>query len=46
VIGYKFIGGVIHIIDTVLTIPASDSTTAVAAGLTSLASALNATDVN
>jgi uncharacterized surface protein with fasciclin (FAS1) repeats len=36
----KFNGGVIHIIDTVLTIPASDSATAVAAGLTSLASAL------
>jgi uncharacterized surface protein with fasciclin (FAS1) repeats len=36
----KFTGGVIHIIDTVLTIPASDSSTAVAAGLTSLASAL------
>jgi uncharacterized surface protein with fasciclin (FAS1) repeats len=35
-----FNGGVIHIIDTVLTIPESDSDTAVAAGLTSLAGAL------
>jgi uncharacterized surface protein with fasciclin (FAS1) repeats len=36
----KFTDGVIHIIDTVLTIPASDSATAIAAGLSSLASAL------
>jgi uncharacterized surface protein with fasciclin (FAS1) repeats len=36
----KFTGGVIHIIDTVLTVPLSDSATAVAAGLTSLAGAL------
>lgn len=38
-----FTGGVIHIIDTVLTIPTSDAGTAIAAGLTSLASAANAT---
>ena len=36
----NFTGGVIHIIDTVLTIPESDSSTAVAANLTSLAGAL------
>jgi uncharacterized surface protein with fasciclin (FAS1) repeats len=36
----KFTGGVIHIIDTVLTLPISDAATAVAAGLTSLAGAL------
>jgi len=35
-----FDGGVIHVIDSVLTIPASDSDTATAAGLTSLATAL------
>jgi transforming growth factor-beta-induced protein len=35
-----FDGGVIHVIDTVLTIPESPSATAEAAGLTSLASAL------
>lgn len=40
-----FTGGVIHIIDTVLTIPASDSATAVAAGLTSLATALTAANL-
>ena len=36
----KFDGGVIHVIDKVLSIPSADSTTAVAAGLSSLASAL------
>ncbi|KAK4987995.1 hypothetical protein LTR50_004214 [Elasticomyces elasticus] len=36
----KFNGGVIHVIDTVLNFPISDSKTAAAAGLTSLASAL------
>jgi uncharacterized surface protein with fasciclin (FAS1) repeats len=36
----NFTGGVIHIIDRVLTIPESDSATAVAANLTSLAGAL------
>jgi uncharacterized surface protein with fasciclin (FAS1) repeats len=36
----KFNGGIIHVIDTVLTLPISDSKTAVAAGLTSLAGAL------
>lgn len=36
----NFTGGVIHIIDHVLTIPQSDSATAVAANLTSLAGAL------
>lgn len=36
----NFTGGVIHIIDTVLTLPASDSSTAAAANLTSLAGAL------
>jgi hypothetical protein len=35
-----FTGGVLHIIDTVLTIPESDSATAVAANLTALAGAL------
>ncbi|KAG0647188.1 Fasciclin arabinogalactan [Hyphodiscus hymeniophilus] len=38
----NFTGGVIHIVDTVLTIPASDSSTAAAANLTSLAGALSA----
>jgi uncharacterized surface protein with fasciclin (FAS1) repeats len=38
----NFTGGVIHIIDTVLTLPASDSATAAAANLTSLAGALSA----
>lgn len=38
----KFDGGVIHVIDTVLQIPSLDSSTAVAAGLTSLADALTA----
>ena len=38
----NFTGGVIHIIDTVLTLPASDSSTAAAANLTSLAGALTA----
>ncbi|PMD19229.1 Fasciclin-domain-containing protein, partial [Hyaloscypha hepaticicola] len=36
----NFTGGVLHIIDTVLTIPESDSATAVAANLTALAGAL------
>jgi uncharacterized surface protein with fasciclin (FAS1) repeats len=36
----NFTGGVIHIIDTVLTFPLSDSATTVAAGLTSLAGVL------
>lgn len=35
-----FSGGVVHIIDTVLTIPANDSATALAANLTALAGAL------
>ncbi|KAF2828634.1 Fasciclin-domain-containing protein [Ophiobolus disseminans] len=41
----NFTGGVIHIIDHVLTLPESASKTAVAAGLTSLAGALNATNL-
>lgn len=41
----NFDGGVIHIIDTVLTLPASDSATALAANLTALAGALTATDL-
>ena len=35
-----FTGGIVHIIDSVLTIPANDSTTALAANLTALAGAL------
>ncbi|KAI3399300.1 hypothetical protein diail_7255 [Diaporthe ilicicola] len=35
-----FSGGVVHVIDSVLTIPANDSTTALAANLTALAGAL------
>ncbi|PQE27451.1 hypothetical protein CJF31_00009051 [Rutstroemia sp. NJR-2017a BVV2] len=41
----KFDGGVIHVIDTVLTIPASVSTTALDLNLTSLYGALNATSL-
>lgn len=40
----NFTGGVVHVIDHVLTIPASVLDTASAAGLTSLRGALNATD--
>ncbi|POS70267.1 hypothetical protein DHEL01_v211338 [Diaporthe helianthi] len=40
-----FTGGVVHVIDSVLTIPASDSATAVAANLTALAGALTAADL-
>ncbi|EKG20288.1 hypothetical protein MPH_02406 [Macrophomina phaseolina MS6] len=36
----QFTGGVVHIIDTVLTLPANASTTAIAANLTALAGAL------
>ena len=36
----NFTGGVVHVIDTVLTIPESDAATAIAANLTSLAGAL------
>lgn len=35
-----FTGGIVHVIDSVLTIPANDSSTAVAANLTALAGAL------
>lgn len=41
----NFTGGVIHIIDTVLTIPQLVSSTAVAANLTSLAGALKTTNL-
>jgi uncharacterized surface protein with fasciclin (FAS1) repeats len=41
----NFTGGVVHVIDSVLTIPESDADTAVAAGLTSLAGALTATNL-
>jgi uncharacterized surface protein with fasciclin (FAS1) repeats len=41
----NFTGGVIHIIDTVLTLPETTSKTALAAGLTSLTGALNATNL-
>lgn len=41
----KFDGGVIHVIDTVLQIPSLDSSTVVAAGLTSLANALTRTSL-
>lgn len=40
-----FTGGVLHIIDTVLTIPESDSATAVAANLTALAGALTSANL-
>ncbi|KAH4202714.1 hypothetical protein HBH61_056670 [Parastagonospora nodorum] len=40
-----FTGGVIHIIDTVLTIPETASNTAIAAGLSSLAGALTAANL-
>jgi len=41
----NFTGGVIHVIDRVLTLPQNVSTTLVAAGLTSLYGALNATSL-
>ncbi|ORY10425.1 FAS1 domain-containing protein [Clohesyomyces aquaticus] len=41
----NFTGGVIHIIDTVLTVPLNVSDSAAAANLTSLRGALNATDL-
>lgn len=41
----NFTGGVLHIVDTVLTIPQSDSATALAANLTSLAGALTSADL-
>jgi len=41
----NFTGGVIHIIDTVLTVPQSPSGTAVAANLTSIAGALSAANL-
>lgn len=41
----NFTGGTIHIIDTFLTIPANVSTTALAAELTSIYGALNASDL-
>ncbi|KAG8159393.1 hypothetical protein KVR01_011054 [Diaporthe batatas] len=40
-----FTGGIVHIIDSVLTIPMSDSATAVAANLTALAGALTTADL-
>jgi uncharacterized surface protein with fasciclin (FAS1) repeats len=41
----NFTGGVIHIIDTVLTLPISDAATALAANLTSLAGALTSANL-
>ncbi|KAL1636563.1 hypothetical protein SLS56_001148 [Neofusicoccum ribis] len=41
----QFSGGVVHIIDTVLTVPANASTTALAANLTALAGALTTADL-
>jgi uncharacterized surface protein with fasciclin (FAS1) repeats len=41
----NFTGGVIHIIDTVLTLPATDSSTAAAANLTSVAGALTSANL-
>lgn len=40
-----FTGGIVHIIDSVLTIPANDSATALAANLTALAGALTTADL-
>lgn len=40
-----FSGGIVHVIDSVLTIPANDSTTALAANLTALAGALTTADL-
>lgn len=40
-----FTGGIVHIIDSVLTIPMNDSATAVAANLTALAGALTTADL-
>lgn len=41
----QFDGGVVHVIDTVLTVPATPAETAVDTGLTSLAGALEAADL-
>jgi len=41
----NFTGGVIHVIDEVLTLPQSPSDTALAAGLTAIVGALNATNL-
>jgi uncharacterized surface protein with fasciclin (FAS1) repeats len=40
-----FTGGIVHVIDSVLTIPANDSATALAANLTALAGALTTADL-
>jgi len=41
----NFTGGIIHVIDKILTLPESDAATAIAANLTSLAGALTATNL-